>query len=68
MASIEATKKGITILPEAELIEFGKEVVKEKYGNLFDMYKQITGEDPYEMPMRIYPAVHYHHGWTLGRL
>jgi succinate dehydrogenase / fumarate reductase flavoprotein subunit len=42
----------------------GKEVVKEKYGNLFDMYKQITGEDPYEVPMRIYPAVHY----TMGGL
>jgi succinate dehydrogenase / fumarate reductase flavoprotein subunit len=38
--------------------------VKEKYGNLFDMYKQITGEDPYEVPMRIYPAVHY----TMGGL
>ncbi len=42
----------------------GKEVVKEKYGNLFDMYKQITGEDPYQVPMRIYPAVHY----TMGGL
>jgi succinate dehydrogenase / fumarate reductase flavoprotein subunit len=42
----------------------GKEVVAEKYGNLFDMYKQITGEDPYEVPMRIYPAVHY----TMGGL
>ncbi|MFQ6677756.1 MAG: fumarate reductase/succinate dehydrogenase flavoprotein subunit [Fidelibacterota bacterium] len=37
----------------------GKEVVKEKYGNLFDMYKQITGENPYKVPMRIYPAIHY---------
>jgi succinate dehydrogenase / fumarate reductase, flavoprotein subunit len=42
----------------------GKEVVKERYGNLFDMYKQITAEDPYEQPMRIYPAVHY----TMGGL
>jgi succinate dehydrogenase / fumarate reductase flavoprotein subunit len=42
----------------------GKEVVKEKYGNLFDMYAKITGEDPYEVPMRIYPAVHY----TMGGL
>jgi succinate dehydrogenase / fumarate reductase flavoprotein subunit len=47
-----------------EVIRLGKEVVKEKYGNLFDMYKQITGEDPYEIPMRIYPAVHY----TMGGL
>ncbi|WP_346385474.1 fumarate reductase/succinate dehydrogenase flavoprotein subunit [Nocardioides sp.] len=43
-----------------EAIErMGKEAVEEKYGNLFDMYAQITGEDPYEVPMRIYPAVHY---------
>ncbi|NUQ81655.1 MAG: fumarate reductase/succinate dehydrogenase flavoprotein subunit [Bacteroidetes bacterium] len=42
----------------------GKEWVEEKYGNLFDMYKQITGENPYEVPMRIYPAVHY----TMGGL
>src|SRR5690606_29804305 len=42
----------------------GTEKVKEKYGNLFDMYKQITAEDPYEVPMRIYPAVHY----TMGGL
>jgi succinate dehydrogenase / fumarate reductase flavoprotein subunit len=42
----------------------GKEVVKEKYGNLFDMYEKITGENPYEFPMRIYPAVHY----TMGGL
>jgi succinate dehydrogenase / fumarate reductase flavoprotein subunit len=46
------------------LIRLGKEVIKEKYGNLFDMYKQITDEDPYEVPMRIYPAVHY----TMGGL
>ena len=42
----------------------GKEWVSEKYGNLFDMYQQITGEDAYEVPMRIYPAVHY----TMGGL
>jgi succinate dehydrogenase / fumarate reductase flavoprotein subunit len=59
-----ATLKGITNPTEAQLTEFGKEVVKEKYGNLFDMYKQITGEDPYEIPMMIYPAVHY----TMGGL
>jgi succinate dehydrogenase / fumarate reductase flavoprotein subunit len=59
-----ATLKGIANPTEAQLTEFGKEVVKEKYGNLFDMYKQITGEDPYEIPMMIYPAVHY----TMGGL
>jgi len=42
----------------------GKEWVEEKYGNLFDMYYQITGEDAYQTPMRIYPAVHY----TMGGL
>jgi len=49
----------------ADAIErMGKDIVVQKYGNLFDMYKQITGEDPYEIPMRIYPAVHY----TMGGL
>jgi succinate dehydrogenase / fumarate reductase flavoprotein subunit len=42
----------------------GKNVIAERYGNLFDMYKLITAEDPYETPMRIYPAVHY----TMGGL
>ncbi len=42
----------------------GQKAVAAKYGNLFDMYKQITGEDPYKTPMRIYPAVHY----TMGGL
>lgn len=60
----EAAKRGIENPDEATLIALGKEVVKEEYGNLFDMYKQITGEDPYEVPMRIYPAVHY----TMGGL
>jgi succinate dehydrogenase / fumarate reductase flavoprotein subunit len=42
----------------------GRKVIAAKYGNLFDMYKQITGDDPYEVPMMIYPAVHY----TMGGL
>ena len=42
----------------------GRDTIESKYGNLFDMYKQITGEDPYSTPMRIYPAVHY----TMGGL
>ncbi len=42
----------------------GKDVISAKYGNLFEMYKNITAEDPYEVPMRIYPAVHY----TMGGL
>ncbi|HJW28581.1 MAG TPA: succinate dehydrogenase (quinone) flavoprotein subunit, partial [Saprospiraceae bacterium] len=42
----------------------GRKTIEAKYGNLFDMYKQITGDNPYEMPMMIYPAVHY----TMGGL
>ena len=61
---MEATKKGIQNPTEQQLYDLGKEVIKEKYGNLFDMYKQITGEDPYVVPMKIYPAVHY----TMGGL
>lgn len=56
---IEAGKQGLANVEEAAIIKMGKEVVKEKYGNLFDMYEKITGENPYEVPMRIYPAVHY---------
>ena len=42
----------------------GKQGIRERYGNLFDMYERITGENPYEAPMRIYPAIHY----TMGGL
>src|SRR5687767_15635955 len=42
----------------------GVEVIKERYGNLFEMYDRITAEDPYKVPMRIYPAIHY----TMGGL
>ena len=61
---IEVGKEGRENVSEEEIIVLGKEVVKEKYGNLFDMYEKITGENPYELPMRIYPAVHY----TMGGL
>jgi len=61
---IEANKQNIHNPSKEQIRELGMAVVKEKYGNLFDMYKQITGEDPYEIPMRIYPAVHY----TMGGL
>ena len=60
----EANKQGIQHPDTDTLIRLGKEVVKEEYGNLFDMYEKITGENPYEVPMRIYPAVHY----TMGGL
>jgi succinate dehydrogenase / fumarate reductase flavoprotein subunit len=61
---IEVGKKGLSNISKEEIIALGKDVVKEKYGNLFDMYAKITGENPYETPMRIYPAVHY----TMGGL
>uniref|UniRef100_UPI003D7F3988 succinate dehydrogenase (quinone) flavoprotein subunit n=1 Tax=Pedobacter sp. TaxID=1411316 RepID=UPI003D7F3988 len=61
---IEATKHNNHNPDYATCMKLGQEVIKEKYGNLFDMYKQITGEDPYDVPMRIYPAVHY----TMGGL
>ena len=44
--------------------DFGKETIEERYGNLFEMYKDITDEDAYNVPMRIFPAVHY----TMGGL
>ncbi|HEV7887564.1 MAG TPA: fumarate reductase/succinate dehydrogenase flavoprotein subunit, partial [Acidimicrobiales bacterium] len=46
------------------IARLGVEVIRSRYGNLFDMYKRITDEDPYKVPMRIYPAVHY----TMGGL
>ena len=61
---IEASKAGIHNPDAATCLRLGTAVVKEKYGNLFNMYAQITGENPYETPMRIYPAVHY----TMGGL
>ena len=61
---IEAGKQGLADTSEPDIIKMGKAVVEEKYGNLFEMYEKITGENPYEMPMRIYPAVHY----TMGGL
>ncbi len=61
---IELGKKGLANAEDETIIKLGKEVVVEKYGNLFEMYEKITGENPYEIPMRIYPAVHY----TMGGL
>ena len=61
---IEASKHGLSNPTPEQIHHYGLDVVKEKYGNLFDMYEKITGENPYEVPMRIYPAVHY----TMGGL
>jgi succinate dehydrogenase / fumarate reductase, flavoprotein subunit len=59
-------KSGLAVyLDFADSIKrLGEDAVRAKYGNLFDMYAQITGENPYKTPMRIYPAVHY----TMGGL
>jgi succinate dehydrogenase / fumarate reductase flavoprotein subunit len=63
--------KGVNETGEAVFLDFrdaiirdSEAVIKAKYGNLFDMYQQITGENPYKTPMMIYPAVHY----TMGGL
>jgi succinate dehydrogenase flavoprotein subunit len=57
-------KNGVYLDFSDSISRFGKDTVKERYGNLFDMYERITGEDPYDVPMRIYPATHY----TMGGL
>ena len=61
---VGAKKNGV-YLDFSEAIErLGRDVVQERYGNLFEMYERIAGENPYETPMRIYPASHY----TMGGL
>ena len=60
----EAYSKGLNVDDKNLVIKLGKAIVKEKYGNLFQMYEKISGENPYETPMKIFPAVHY----TMGGL
>jgi len=57
-------KNGVYLDFSDAIARLGRKVIEERYGNLFQMYERITGEDPYEVPMRIYPAVHY----TMGGL
>ncbi|MHA6524507.1 fumarate reductase/succinate dehydrogenase flavoprotein subunit [Tessaracoccus sp. G1721] len=57
-------RRGVYLDFSDAINRMGQKTVENKYGNLFDMYAQITGENPYETPMRIYPAVHY----TMGGL
>ncbi|TWP32915.1 fumarate reductase/succinate dehydrogenase flavoprotein subunit [Leekyejoonella antrihumi] len=52
-------RRGVYLDFAEALSRLTQEQIAEKYGNLFDMYQRITGESPYEVPMRIYPAVHY---------
>ncbi len=59
-----AHSQGLDESDQALIKKLGKEVVAEKYGNLFEMYEKISGENPYKFPMKIYPAVHY----TMGGL
>jgi len=61
---VGATGLAVYLDFEDAIKRIGRDTIESKYGNLFDMYKQITGENPYEKPMRIYPAVHY----TMGGL
>jgi succinate dehydrogenase / fumarate reductase flavoprotein subunit len=61
---VGATKLGVYLDFEDAIQRLGADVIEARYGNLFEMYERITGEDPYKIPMRIYPAPHY----TMGGL
>ena len=61
---VGATGKAVYLDFRDAIRRLGHATISERYGNLFEMYEKITGEDPYKMPMRIYPAVHY----TMGGL
>ena len=61
---IGETGRGVYLDFEDAIKRLGEQKIRERYGNLFEMYEQITDENPYRVPMRIYPAVHY----TMGGL
>jgi succinate dehydrogenase / fumarate reductase flavoprotein subunit len=61
---VGAKKNGVYLDFADAINRLGRDVVEERYGNLFEMYERIAGENPYEQPMRIYPASHY----TMGGL
>jgi len=61
---VGATQMAVYLDFKDAIARDGEDVIRQKYGNLFHMYKKITDEDPYKVPMRIYPAVHY----TMGGL
>ncbi|WP_297617828.1 fumarate reductase/succinate dehydrogenase flavoprotein subunit [Nocardioides sp.] len=56
---VDGVRRGVYLDFAAAIERLGRDGVEEKYDNLLDMYERITGENPYEVPMRIYPAVHY---------
>ncbi|HCC57681.1 MAG TPA: fumarate reductase/succinate dehydrogenase flavoprotein subunit, partial [Solibacterales bacterium] len=58
------TELGVYLDFADSIRRLGRKTIEERYGNLFEMYNRITGEDPYKVPMRIYPAIHY----TMGGL
>ena len=61
---IGALGRGVFLDFEGAIARIGEDAIRQRYGNLFDMYEKITGENPYRAPMRIYPASHY----TMGGL
>lgn len=61
---VNGARRGVYLDFSDAIERLGQKAVSDRYGNLFDMYERITGEDPYQVPMRIYPAVHY----TMGGL
>ncbi|MBN2196266.1 MAG: fumarate reductase/succinate dehydrogenase flavoprotein subunit [Polyangiaceae bacterium] len=63
-AEVSGVRRGVYLDFRDAIARLGEAVVRERYGNLFEMYERITGEDPYRVPMRIYPAIHY----TMGGL
>ena len=63
-AGVGASGLGVFLDFGSAIERLGADVIAQRYGNLFHMYRKITGEDPYQVPMRIYPAVHY----TMGGL
>lgn len=62
--AVEGERRGVYLDFSDAINRLGRKTIEERYGNLFDMYERITGESPYETPMRIYPATHY----TMGGL
>ena len=64
MKGVGPLQNGVFLDFAAAIGRLGEDIIRERYGNLFDIYERITGESPYEHPMRIYPAVHY----TMGGL
>ncbi|WP_122261257.1 fumarate reductase/succinate dehydrogenase flavoprotein subunit [Ornithinimicrobium cerasi] len=62
--AVDGVSRGVYLDFADAIARLGEDAVRSKYGNLFDMYERITGENPYQVPMRIYPAVHY----TMGGL